>query len=182
MTPNSKDLEFSLFVRTSQSSWKRGGTQSKANDLKELNDEMELLRRTFGWDTPILARRWIDVAVAGKFMFGDAPQEIRVWIVNQRPIAWSFHYLHVVPSPKGFPPSADDLRLLTELAEKVGSSFRSRLIAADFVRDRKGKWWFLEAGPGSAAGTAHEAVFKFVAEWIRGGNALLASDAVGGQL
>jgi hypothetical protein len=42
----------------------------------------------------------------------------------------------VLPTPKGFPPSADDLRLLTELAEIVGSAFRSPLIVADFVRDR----------------------------------------------
>src|SRR5262249_42408908 len=88
------DLDFPLFVRTPRSSWKRGGTQARAKNLKELTDEMELLRRAFGWDTPILARQWINVAVAGKFMFGDAPQEIRVWIVDRRPVAWSFHYLH----------------------------------------------------------------------------------------
>lgn len=177
-----EDMVFPLFVRTSTSSWKRGGTQSKVKSIRELNEEMELLRRAFGWNTPILARRWINVAVAGKFMFGDAPQEVRVWIVDQRPVAWSFHYLHVVPSPKGFPPSADDLSLLTELADKVGSAFQSRLAVADFVRDRWGKWWFLEAGPGSAAGTAHEALFKFVAELLRGGNGSLKNDAVGGQL
>jgi len=177
-----EDLEFPLFLRTSKSSWKRGGTQSKVKSMNELNDEIELLRRAFGWDTPILVRRWIDVAVAGKFMFGDAPQEIRVWIVNRRPIAWSFHYLHVVPAPKGFPPSADDLSRLTELAERIGSAFQARLIVADFVRDREGKWWFLEAGPGAAAGTAHEAVFKFVAESLRGGEAICLENAVGGRL
>jgi hypothetical protein len=36
------DLTFPLFVRTPKSSWKRGGTQSRANSLKQLNDEMEL--------------------------------------------------------------------------------------------------------------------------------------------
>ena len=44
------NLEFPLFVRTPKSSWKRGGDQAKARNLKELNDEVELLRRTFGWD------------------------------------------------------------------------------------------------------------------------------------
>ncbi len=175
------DLEFPLFVRTPKTSWKRGGTQSRANNLKQLSDEMELLRRTFGWDTPILARRWINVAISGKFMFGDAPQEIRVWIVDQHPVAWSFHYLHVVPSPTGFPPSAVDLRLLADMAAGIGSAFQSRLIVADFVRDRQGSWWFLEAGPGAAAGTAHEHVFKFVADQIRGGYTPLVGDAVGGQ-
>jgi hypothetical protein len=174
------DLEFPLFVRTPKSSWKRGGTQSRANNVKELNDEAGLLRRVFGWDTPVLVRNWIDVAVAGKFMFGDAPQEIRIWIVDHRPVAWSFHYLHVVPMPRGFPPPPSDLRLLADFASTVGSAFGSRLIVADFVRDRQGKWWFLEAGPGSAAGTAHEVVFKFVAEQIRGGAATCTSDAVGG--
>lgn len=177
------DLQFPLFVRTPKSSWKRGGTQSRVRNLKELNDETELLRKTFGWDTPILARQWIDVAVAGKFMFGDAPQEIRVWIVDHRPIAWSFHYLHVVQSPKGFPPSNDDLSQLAQWARAIGSAFQSRLIVADFIRDRRGAWWFLEAGPGSAAGTAHEAAFRFVAKSIRGDDDLiLKDDTVGGAL
>ncbi len=176
------DLEFPLFVRTPKSSWKRGGGQSKAKNLKQLAEEAELLRRVFGWNTSILARKWIDVAVAGRFMFGDAPQEVRVWIVDREPVAWSFHYLHAVPKPMGFPPSPDDLRLLETLAAKIASAFSSRLIAADFVRDRHGKWWFLEAGPGAAAGTAHEAVFKFVAERLRGVNVALAGDEVGGRL
>ncbi len=47
-------------------------------------------------------RQWIDFAVAGQFMFGNAPQEIRTWIVDQQPVAWSFHYMHVIPSPAGF--------------------------------------------------------------------------------
>jgi hypothetical protein len=180
--PLPDDLEFPLFVRTPKSSWKRGGSQARVNNLKQLNDEAELLRRAFGWETPILARQWINVAVAGKFMFGDAPQEVRVWLVDGKPIAWSFHYLHVVTNPVGFPPSDADLQLLKEMAAGIGAAFQARLIAADFVRDRAGKWWFLEAGPGAAAGTAHEAVFKFVADRIRGGNASLADDAVGGQL
>jgi hypothetical protein len=37
---------------------------------------------------------------------------------------------------------------------------RQRLVAADFARGRDGRWWFIEAGPGSCAGTAHEAVFS----------------------
>jgi hypothetical protein len=180
--PSPSDLKFPVFVRTPKSSLKRGGTQSKANSLKQLSEEIELLRRLFGWDTPILARQWINVAVAGKYMFGDAPQEVRVWIVDQRPVAWSFHYLHVVPMPLGFPPSSNDLTMLAEMAARIGSAFRSRLIVTDFIRDRNGKWWFLEAGPGSAAGTAHEAVFKFVAERLRGSIGLLDGDTVGGPL
>lgn len=176
------DLEFPVFVRTPKSSWKRGGTQARASNLRQLNDEVELLRRAFGWDTPILARKWIDVAVAGKWMFGDAPQEIRVWIVDHEPVAWSFHYLHVVRSPAGFPPKAQDLSLLADLARRIGSAFSSRLIAADFIRDRRGTWHFLEAGPGAASGTAHEAVFKFVAEKLRCEETQLQDDAVGGPL
>jgi hypothetical protein len=42
------DLQFPLFLRTPKSSWKRGGQQSRANNLQELADEMELLRRAFG--------------------------------------------------------------------------------------------------------------------------------------
>jgi hypothetical protein len=81
-----------------------------------------------------------------------------------------------------FPPSRDDFSLLKQLAARVGSSFRSRLVVADFIRDRAGKWWFLEAGPGSAAGTAHEVVFKFVSESVRGGEPNCLGNAVGGQL
>lgn len=180
--PVPTDLEFPVFVRTPKSSWKRGGTQARANNLPQLSDEVELLRRAFGWDTPILIRKWIDVAVAGKWMFGDAPQEIRVWIVDHEPAAWSFHYLHVVQSPAGFPPKTHDLSLLTDLARKIGSAFTSRLIVADYLRDRRGAWHFLEAGPGAASGTAHEAVFKFIAEKLRGRRTQLQEDAVGGPL
>jgi hypothetical protein len=64
------DLEFPLFVRTPVSSWKRGGDQAKVRNLKELNDEVELLRRAFGWNVPILVRQWLNIAVAGVWMFG----------------------------------------------------------------------------------------------------------------
>jgi hypothetical protein len=176
------DLEFPLFVRTPTSSWKRGGQQAKVTSLRELTGEIDLLRRVFGWDVPILARRWLDLAVAGEWMFGKAPQEVRVWVVDGTPAAWSFHYLHAVPDPRGFPPSRTDLRLLTELAARVASPFRSRLVAADFVRDRRGDWHFLEAGPGAVAGTAHETVFKTVARRLVGEQAEWAGDAVGGPL
>jgi hypothetical protein len=69
------DLEFPLFVRTPRSSWKRGGDQAKVRNLKELSDEVELLRRQFGWDVPILARQWLDIAVAGQWMFGRDRQK-----------------------------------------------------------------------------------------------------------
>ncbi|MFC1596694.1 ATP-grasp domain-containing protein [Planctomycetota bacterium] len=175
------DLEFPLFVRTPKSSWKRGGDQAKARNLKELDDEVQLLRRTFGWDVSILARKWLDIAVAGQWMFGNAPQEIRVWVVDHSPTAWSFHYLHAVPKPKGFPPSDDDLDLLRELAARVASPFRSRLIVTDFVRDKKGAWHFLEAGPGAVAGTAHEDVFKHVAATLIGRHEGFEGDDVGGR-
>ncbi|MGC3966957.1 MAG: ATP-grasp domain-containing protein [Pirellulales bacterium] len=176
------DLEYPLFVRTPKTSWKRGGAQARARNPRQLQDEMDLLRRVFGWDTPIVVRKWLDVASAGKFMFGDAPQEIRTWIVDGRPTAWSFYYLHAVPNPVGFPPDARDLQRITSWAAEIGAAFESRLIVADFVRDRDGKWWFLEAGPGSAAGTAHEGVFKYVAECLRSGTSRFDGDAYGGRL
>ena len=57
---------------------------------------------------------------------------------------------------------------LRQLAGTVGSAFRSRLVVADFARGQDGRWWFIEAGPGSCAGTGHEAVFKAVARRLRG--------------
>jgi hypothetical protein len=179
--PPPADVTFPLFVRTPKMSWKRGGNQARVRNLKELDDEIDLLRRAFAWDTPILAREWIDVAVAGKFMFGDAPQEVRTWIVDGLPVAWSFHYLHAVPEPRGFPLKTSDITRLCEMATGVGRAFEARLVVADFIRDKKGKWWFLEAGPGSAAGTAHESVFQYVARRLRGESPPSVGNAVGGS-
>ena len=94
------DLTFPLFVRTPKSSWKRGGQQGKVRSIKELSDEAELLRRAFGWDTPIIAREWLEIAPAGKWMFGDAPQEIRTWVIDGTPVAWSLHYLHAIENQR----------------------------------------------------------------------------------
>jgi hypothetical protein len=102
--------------------------------------------------------------------------------VDGVPFAWSFHYLHHVPRPKGFPLPADDLGALRHLAGRVGSAFGSRLVVADFARGVDGKWWFIEAGPGSCAGTDHEAVFKAVAGRLKGDGPPLQADAVGGPL
>src|SRR5436309_1093762 len=104
------------------------------------------------------------------------------WAADGVPVAWSFPHLHIVPKPTGFPPSADDLEELGRLAGEVASAFRSRLVAADFARGTDGHWWFIEAGPGSCAGTGHEAVFKAVARRLRGEEPELRGDAVGGPL
>ena len=174
------DLSFPLFVRTRKSSWKRGGEQAKVRDRQELAEESELLRRAFGWDAPIIVREWLDIAAAGKWMFGDAPQEVRTWVIDGTPVAWSFHYLHAVKHPVGFPPSPSELDLLQSMAAAVAKPFQSRLIAVDFVRDTSDQWHFMEAGPGAVAGTAHEQVFKFVAKWLIGEKADLVADDVGG--
>jgi len=174
------DLTFPLFVRTPKSSWKRGGQQAKVANLKELNDETQLLRRSFGWDTPIIARQWLDIAVAGQWMFGDVPQEIRTWVIDGDPAAWSFHYLDAVAEPSGFPPTRQDLRQLRAMAASITSPFQSRLIAADFVRDVRGEWCFIEAGPGAVAGTAHEEVFKYVARRLLGEMPAAPKSTVGG--
>ncbi len=176
------DLTFPLFVRTAESSWKKGGHISRVNNKKELEDEMGLLRRALGWDATILARQWLDLAPAGEGRYGPVPQEVRIWLVDGVAFAWSFHYLHVVPRPQGLPPSAEDLATLREQANKVGAVFRSRLVVADFARGRNGPWWFIEAGPGSCAGTEHEAVFKAVARKLRGEVPALPGDRVGGLL
>jgi hypothetical protein len=110
------------------------------------------------------------------------PQEVRTWVVDGAPLAWSFHYLHVVSRPQGFPLSANDLASIRSQAAAVGSAFSSRLVAADFARGADGRWRFIEAGPGSCAGTDHEAVFKAVARRLRGEEPELQADALGGSL
>ena len=176
------NLAFPVFVRTALSSWKLGGRISRVRTAAELEAEAAELRRALGWDALILARAWHDLAEAGQSVYGPVPQEVRVWIVDQVPFAWSFHYLNVVNDPRGFPPNLADLRNLAGMAREVGSAFRSRLIAADFARQKNGEWIFIEAGPGSCAGTAHERVFKTVASRLRGEELLLQSDSVGGGL
>ena len=174
------DLTFPLFVRTAASSWKLGGRVSRVRAAAELEAEAAELRRALGWDALILAREWLDLAEAGRSVYGPVPQEVRAWVVDGEAYAWSFHHLNVVRAPAGFPPSPGDLRAAAAMAAEVGRAFRSRLVAADFARRRDGTWALIEAGPGSCAGTAHEAVFKAVARRLRGEEPALQSDAVGG--
>jgi hypothetical protein len=180
--PLPEDLVFPLFVRTAESSWKKGGHISRVDTPEELKTEAALLRRALGWDATILAREWLDLVAAGEGRYGPVPQEVRSWVVDGVPFAWSFHYLHVVSKPKGFPLSGGDLAILARLAEQVALAFRSRLVVADFAHGLDGRWWFIEAGPGSCAGTDHEAVFKAVARRLLGEEPNLKVDAVGGPL
>jgi hypothetical protein len=180
--PLPHDLCFPLFVRTATSSWKLGGRISRVKNPTDLEEEAAALRRVFGPDAKICVREWLDLAVAGEAMYGPVAQEIRIWIVDGRPMAWSFHYLNIVPKPRGFPPKAEDLKYLAHLAERVGTAFRSRCVVADFAKLAGGGWSFLEAGPGSCAGTAHEAVFKAVAARLQGIERPLYADPAGGLI
>ena len=176
------DLQFPLFVRTARTSWKLGGGVSRVQTILQLQEECQELRHAFGWNSTILARQWIEFESAGTWRRGDLPVEVRVWIVDRKPAAWSFHHLHVVARPRGFPPSMSDLELLERYARHIGRAFDSRLIVADFARDKKGAWWLVEADNGSPAGTAHEAVFKSVAERLDGRPVRRFSDTVGGTM
>ena len=178
--PLPPDLTFPLFVRTAFSSLKLGGQISRVRTRAQLESEMWELRRALGWDALILARAWCKLARAGDSVYGPVPQEVRTWIVDGEPHAWSFHYLNVVAEPEGFPPSPIDLQTIEGLSRRVGGAFRSRLVVADFARDVRGKWIFIEAGPGSCAGTAHEQVFKSVAMRLCGQNTMFTGDNTGG--
>lgn len=172
-------LTFPLFVRTSRSSWKLGGAISRVRNRPQLRDECDELRRAFGWNASILAREWIDFAPAGEWRRGAIPQEVRVWIVDGIPVAWSFHHLHIIPEPRGFPLVEADVGSIGRHARTIGGAFKARLIVTDFARDRSGSWWLVEADHGSPAGTAHEEVFKFVAQRLEGRSARLVSSSVG---
>ena len=160
--PIPKDLEYPLFVRTAKSSWKLGGKISKVCNNKQLEAEAFELRRAFGFDQPILAREWLNIVTAGKTAYGPVPLEIRTWIVDSVPFAWSFHHLQFGGNSELFPLARNDIDRLFDIASQV-NCFESRLVCADFVKTTDGSWVFLEAGPGSCAGTAHEFVYKSVA-------------------
>lgn len=159
-----------------------GGHISRVRTARELDGEASELRRALGWDAVVLAWEWLDLAPAGEGHYGPLPQEMRTWVVDGTPVAWSFHYMHIVPRPKDFSPSGDDLMEPRQLAGQVASAFSSRLVVADFARDVDGKWWFIEAGPGSCASTGHEQVFKAVARRLRSEAVEIEADAVGGLL
>jgi hypothetical protein len=53
-------------------------------------------------------------------------------------------------------------------------------VVADFARRRAGDWIFIEAGPVSCAGTAHEGVFRAVARRLVGRLSEEVADVVGG--
>jgi len=180
--PLPHDLTFPLFVRTSVSSWKRGGQSSKVRNERQLREECEELRRAFGWDATVIAREWLDIAEAGTWRYGRIPQEIRVWIIDAVPFAWSFHYLAAVREPNGFPPSDSELDEIAKAASKIAKPFTSRLIAADFAKDRSGQWHFIEASPGACSGIAHEGVFKAIAKRLAGQPHPVIRDKVGGLL
>jgi hypothetical protein len=173
-------LTYPLFVRTVKTSWKLGGNVSKVRNERELVAEMEALRNKIEWDATILAREWVELAPAGAGVYGKIPQEVRVWIVDGLPSAWSFHHLAAIAAPAGFPPKAKDLETLRGWATAVGKRFRSRLVCADFAKRTRGGWILIEAGPGSAAGTAHEAVFKAMAGRLAGQRTRDFRDSVGG--
>lgn len=175
------DLTYPLFVRAAHTSLKLGGHVSRVRNRNELESEMAELRRVLGWNATLLARQWHNFAPAGAGVYGTIPQEVRVWVVDGVPYAWSFHYLNALASPQGFPPSTPDLEQLGDMARRCATPFRSRCVVADFARETSGGWLFIEAGPGSCAGTAHEAVFKAVAERLRGNDGWTSSgDDVGG--
>lgn len=175
------DLTFPLFVRTAFTSLKLGGHISRVRTPAQLVAEMAELRRALGWDATILAREWCDLASAGTSVYGPVSLEVRTWIVDQEPFAWSFHYLNVVDNPMGFPLGQDDLSAIRAGAQRVGRAFDSRLVAADFARDAHGVWIFIEAGPGSCAGTAHQSVFKSVASRLIGRSISCHGNAFGGR-
>lgn len=180
--PLPRDLEFPLFLRTAETSWKLSGNASRVNNEQEFAEEAAQLRRAWGWDAPILAREWMDFEVAGTHVYGKVPQEVRVWCVDSTPIAWSFHHMHIVSEPNGFPISARDACELTELASRVSFVFQSRFIVCDFAKRTDGSWVFLETGPGSAAGTGHEHVFKAVASALLSRDYPLVNERCGGRL
>ena len=178
--PIPEDVVYPLFVRASDSSLRLGGTVSRVRNANELTLEAEEIRRLLGWNALVIAREWKECVPAGTGTYGVLPQEIRLWVVDGKPFAWSFQHLKAVPSPIGFPPSKGDLLLLAGYAEQVAVAFESRCIVIDFAREVHRGWTFVDAGSGSSAVTDHEGVFKAVASRLIGKKFSFHADSVGG--
>ncbi len=177
-----EDLVYPLLVRASHSSLKLAGSVSRVRNASELQLEAAEVRRLLGWNALVMARELKECVPAGTGTYGTMPQEIRVWVIDGNPFAWSFQHLKDIPKPDGFPPSQSDLLHLSSLAEKVASAFGSRCIVVDFARELQRGWTFIDAGSGSSASTDHEGVFKAVASKLCGKNFLFHSNPVGGVL
>ena len=113
------DIQYPVFVRAAKSSWKLGGKISKVMNESEFKSEAFELRRAFGFDQSVLAREWLDIVPAGESAYGPVPMEIRTWIVDSVPYAWSFHHLQIVQDSDKFPLSKNDQAYLLELASKT---------------------------------------------------------------
>ncbi len=175
-----EDLTYPLFVRASDSSLKLGGSVSRVRNANELMLEAAELRRLLGWNALVIAREWKECVQAGTSTYGTLPQEIRVWVIDGKPFAWSFQHLNAIPLPNGFPPSNSDLLNLAMLAEGVSTAFKSRCLVVDFAKEVQRGWTFVDAGPGSSASTDHEGVFKAVASKLQGKKFPFHANSVGG--
>ncbi len=175
-----EDLTYPLYVRASDSSLKLGGSISRVRNANELLLEAADLRRLLGWNALVIAREWKECVQAGTSTYGTLPQEIRVWVIDGKPFAWSFQHLNAIPLPEGFPPTSSDLLNLATLAERVSTAFHSRCLVVDFAREVQRGWTFVDAGPGSSASTDHEGVFKAVASKLQGKKFSFHANSVGG--
>ena len=180
--PLPDDIVYPLVVRASDSSLKLGGSISRIRNANELQLEAEELRRMLGWNALVIAREWKECVEAGTGTYGTLPQEIRLWVIDGKPFAWSFHHLKDISKPMGFPPSKSELTKIAGYAERVAVAFNSRCLVVDFANELHRGWTFVDAGLGSSAGTDHEGVFKAVASKLRGKSFPFHSDAVGGLL
>lgn len=50
----------------------------------------------------------MDLAGAGQGQYDSVPQEVRVWCIDRIATFWSFHYMHEIADPIGFPLSDAD--------------------------------------------------------------------------
>ena len=177
-----EDLIYPLFVRASDSSLKLGGSVSRVRNASELQLEMEELRRLLGWNALVIVREWKECVQAGTSTYGPLPKEVRVWVIDGKPFAWSFQHIQAIPKPAGFPPSDKELTLLATFAEQVATAFSARCVVVDFALELERGWTFIDAGSGSSASTDHESVFKAVASKLVGKKFTSHSNAVGGVL
>jgi hypothetical protein len=143
----------------------------RLRELLNSEDEMRAALKRLDPDPgsrKMIAQSWIPLE---KNEIG-AVERSRIWLLDQEPYAWSQESGQVAAAP--------EWAILRRASERAAVCFGSRLLVMDFARLEGAGWILYEAGPGSAALSRHEEVFKSVGNALVGRRTQFREDLLGG--